>query len=88
MKSITDRMLMAGRDFDTTIHEAIGILTYEIELINNWTNSAEVVNKNIDKYPEEYLKKYIAIRTVFVNGLNDLNKSAEDFLAQPVDILA
>jgi len=88
LKNITGRMLQSGKQFDTTIHEAIDILTYEIELINNWTNSAEVVNKNIDKYPEEYLKKYISIRTIFVNGLNDLQNSAEDFLAQPVDILA
>ena len=57
-------MLKAGGKFDTTINEAISIFTYEIDLINNWTNSAEVVNKNIDKYPEEYLKKYIAIRTM------------------------
>ena len=81
-------MLMAGRDFDTTIHEAIDILTNEIELINNWNNSAEIVNKNIDKYSKEYLKKYVSIRTIFVKGLDDLNKSAEDFLAQPIDILA
>jgi len=87
LKSITGRMLDAGRVFDITIDEAIGILTDEIELINNWTNSAEVVNRNIDKYPKEYLKKYIAIRTVFINGLDDLRNSAEDFLAQPVDIL-
>merc|ERR1711987_16897 len=86
LKSITDRMLVAGRDFDTTIHEAIDILTNEIELINNWNNSAEIVNKNIDKYPKEYLKKYVSIRTIFVKGLDDLNKSAEDFLAQPIDI--
>merc|ERR1712066_537448 len=87
-KTITDRMLEAGGKFDTTINEAISIFTYEIDLINNWTNSAEVVNKNIDRYPEEYLKKYVSIRTIFVNGLDDLNKSAEDFLAQPIDILA
>merc|ERR1712072_1601945 len=60
----------------------------KLDLINNWNNSAEVVNKNIDKYPKEYLEKYISIRTIFVNGLDDLNKSAEDFLAQPIDILA
>jgi len=88
LKKITDRMLESGEQFDTTIQEAIGILTEEIELINNWTNSAEVVNRNIDKYPKEYLKKYISIRTIFVNGLDDLQKSAKDFLAQPVDILA
>jgi len=81
-------MLEAGGKFDTTINEAISIFTYEIDLINNWTTSAEVVKRNIDKYPEKYLKKYISIRTIFVNGLDDLKKSAEDFLDQPIDILA
>merc|ERR1711988_612658 len=88
LKMITDRILESGKRFDTTIKDAIGFLTDEIDLIKNWTSSAEVVNRNIEKYPEEYLKKYIAVRTIFVNGLDDLEKSAEDYLAQPVDILA
>jgi len=87
LKSITDGMLESGEKFDKTINEAIVILTDEIELINNWTNSAEVVNRNIDKYPQEYLKKYKSIRSVFVDGLDDLSAAAQDFLDQPVDIL-
>jgi len=86
-KSITERMLESGANFDTTLTEAINILTDEIDLINNWTNSAEVVNSNIEKYPQQYLKKYKTIRSVFVNGLDDLSNSAQDFLDQPVDIL-
>jgi len=86
-KMITEKMMKNGEDFDRTIKDAMFILSDEIELINNWTNSAEVVNKNIDKYPKEYLKKYISIRTIFVNGLDDLKNSAEDFLARPVEIL-
>jgi len=87
-KTITNRMLEAGRKFDTTINEAISIFTYEIDLINNWTTSAEVVNRNIDKYPEEFLKKYNVESIINVNGLDDLKKSAEDFLAQSIDFLA
>jgi len=87
LKKITDRMLESGNNFDQSIKQAIDILTGEIDLINNWANSAEVVSKNIEKYPQQYLTKYISIRTVFINGLNDLNKSAEEFLDQPVDIL-
>merc|ERR1712066_737913 len=86
--NITERMLEAGGKFDTTINEAISIFTYEIDLINKWTTRAGVVSRNIDDHKTEYLKKYISIRTIFVNGLDDLNKSAEDFLAQPIDILA
>jgi len=87
LKSITDGMLESGEKFDKTINEAIVILTDEIELINNWTNSAEVVNRNIEKYPQEYLKKYKSIRSVFVDGLDDLSAAAQDFMDQPVDIL-
>jgi len=88
LKTITGRMLESGYDFDKNINAAIEILTEEIDLINNWANSAEVVNKNIDKYPQQYLKKYKSIRTVFINGLDDLNNAAVQFLEQPVDILA
>jgi phage shock protein A len=87
-KSITERMLESGGNFDTTLTEAINILTDEIDLINNWTNSAEVVSNNIEKYPQQYLKKYKTIRTIFITGLDDLSNSAQDFLDQPVDILA
>merc|ERR1719411_1571524 len=86
-KGITDRMVESGFNFDRTLIEAIGVPTDEIDLINNWTNSAEVVNSNIEKYPQQYLKKYKTIRTVFGNGLDDLSNSAQDFLDQPVDIL-
>merc|ERR1712020_19588 len=85
--TITGRMLESGKSVDQEIMEAIDILTEEIDLIDNWANSAEVVSKNIDNYPQEYLKKYISIRTVFINGLDDLKNVAEKFLAQPVDIL-
>ena len=87
LKTITDRMLESGFNFDQTINEAIDILIEEIDLINKWANRAEVVNKNIDKYPIEYLRKYKSIRTVFINGLDNLKIVAEQFLAQPVDIL-
>jgi len=87
LKNITDRMLESGNNFDNTIKTAIDFLTDEIDLISVWTKSAKVVRKNIDKYPEEYLRKYKSVRTIFISGLDDLKKAAEDFLAQPKDIL-
>merc|ERR1712004_376609 len=83
LKTITGKMLESGYDFDKNINAAIEILTEEIDLINNWANSAEVVNKNIDKYPQQYLKKYKSIRTVFINGLDDLNNATEQFWNNP-----
>jgi len=87
LKEITYSMLSSGKYFDKTINAAIDQLTEEIELIDNWATSADVVRKNIDKYPQEFLRKYQSIRTVFRNGLDDLRGNAEKFLAQPIDIL-
>jgi len=81
-KTNTEKMMKSGDDFDKTIEDAIGILTNEIEKIESWTNSADFVN--IDEYPKEYLTKYISIRTTFVNGLDDLKNSADEFLALPL----
>merc|ERR1712061_211295 len=87
LRGITSRMMKSGEHFDKTIEDAMAILNSEIALIDNWTNSAEIVKMNIDKYPKEYLKKYESVRTAFVIGLDDLQKSAEEFLARPVEIL-
>merc|ERR1712066_700819 len=88
LKKITKRILESGECFETAIKDPIDILNVQIEQMNNWTNSPEVPNSNIDNNPEEYMKKYKAVKTIFVNGLNDLKNSAEDFLYQPIDILA
>jgi len=55
----------------------IDILYEEIDLIQNWTNSASVVSKNIDRYPAEYLEKLPSARKIFQNSLDDLKNSAE-----------
>merc|ERR1712066_806297 len=87
LKTITERMLESGNNFDQAIKVAIRILTKEIELITVWNKSAKVVSKNIDEYPAEFLKKYKSVRNIFISGLDDLNDAAENFLKQPKDIL-
>jgi len=87
LRSVTSRMMNSGEHFDKTIKDAMAILNSEIDLIDNWTNSAEIVKMNIEKYPKEYLKKYEGVRTAFIIGLDNLQKSAEEFLARPVEIL-
>ena len=87
LKEITDSMVHSGKYFDKTINAAIEQLTEEIGLIDNWANSADVVRKNIDRYPQEFLRKYKSIRTAFKNGLDDLKHNAEIFLARPNNIL-
>jgi len=86
LKTITERMLESGNDFDQAIKVAIGILTEEIELITVWNKSAKVVSKNIDEYPAEFLKKYKSVRNIFISGLDDLKNAADEFLKQPKDI--
>merc|ERR1711879_995930 len=88
LKTITERMLESGDNFDKTIKEAIEILAGEIEQISRRTERVEDVSKNIDKYPEEYLRKFQTLGTNFLNGLDDLKKVSEKFLAQPKDILS
>jgi len=87
LREISFKMEVQGTQFDKTIIKAIGILTEEIELINKWSSSAEIVSQNIDIISEEDLKMYFEIRTFFVKGLDNLQKNAEEFLAQPIDIL-
>jgi len=87
-KTITERMLESGDNFDETIKEAIKILAGEIKQISRRTERVEDVSKNIDKYPEEYLRKFQTLGTNFLNGLDDLKKVSEKFLAQPKNILS
>merc|ERR1712241_1416693 len=82
-EKLTERAKILNRD----INEAIGIMDEEIKLIDKWANSAELVRKNIDEFPEETLRLYEPFRVVFKNGLDDLKKAAENFLAQPMHIL-
>merc|ERR1712141_941985 len=87
LQAKTDKLLKGAETLNADIGAAIDIMTEEIELIDKWANSAERVSKNIDDYPEEYLRKYATIRTTFRNGLDDLRNVAEQFLAQPTNIL-
>jgi len=76
-----------GPTFGQTVDVFNGILTEEIDLISNWTQSAKVVSDNIDSYSEEILKEFKSLRTGFINGLSDLKNAADKFLAQPKDII-
>jgi len=61
--------------------ETIDNLKEEIDLVQNWANSALVVSKYIDRFPAEYLEKYQSVRNIFKTSLDDLNNSAQ--LAEP-----
>merc|ERR1711902_153187 len=63
LKEFTDSMLESGASFEETIDNAMNILNEKIAKITKSTESANVVSKNIDKYPQEFLTKYQQIRT-------------------------
>jgi len=87
LKKISDRLVESGDNFEQALNVAIEVFQNEIEIIGKWTQSAKTVNDNIDQYPVELLSMVKSIRTIFVTGLDNLKKAAEDFLAQPKYIL-
>merc|ERR1712241_271184 len=82
LKKISDRMLESGDNFEQALNVAIENFQNEIEIIGKWTQSAKIVRDNIDEYPVEILSMIKSIRTIFVTGLDNLKKAAEDFLAE------
>lgn len=73
--------------FYKSIKEANDILDDEIDMISIWNKSARVVSKNIDDYPAEILRELKSVKTIFINGLDDLKNVAEQYLSQPTDLL-
>jgi len=86
LKSKSDRILGKTRILNRDIEDAIEVITVEIDLISKWAVSAEVVSQNIVEYPEESLRKFKGIRTVFKNGLNALRIDAKNFVDQILDV--
>jgi len=82
LKVVTDAMLESGESFERTIDNAMTILEKTIAKITMSTESANVVSKNKDKYPQEFLTKYQHIRSELKTELDDLKNSAETFLAK------
>merc|ERR1711988_735666 len=87
MQRILDGLTKSGEDFNSSIRGAVAILNDEVDLLLRWKNNAEIVKKNIDRYSLKYLRKMKIIRSAFVKGLDDLENTAEEFLARPIEIL-
>ena len=79
-ETLTGDMLVSGQKIDETIKEGIAFLDEEIDVLKRWSNNVDTLSESIDTYPQEYLKKIKAIRTIFINGLNDLQTTACEFL--------
>merc|ERR1711953_100872 len=87
LKEISDKMLWSVNNFDKALNGAIKILEKEIEIIGKWTQSAKAFSATLDTSPVELLSVLKPMRTMFITGLDNLKKAAEDFLAQPKNIL-
>jgi len=74
-----DLVVSLKRDLNKTLEEAHQ--SEEIDLIQNWTNNAQVVSKKIDRFPVEYLEKFQSAKNILKKSLDDLKNSAE--LAEP-----
>ena len=81
-KIVNQKNNLRHRDkkIDETMKVGIAFLSEEIDVLNKWSNNVDTMSKNIDSYPQEYLKKIKTIRTVFFNALNDLQTTASEFL--------
>jgi len=81
LNSVTPVFLEKATALTEDIDDAIGAINTEIGLINRWEASAERVSQNIKLYPEESLKQFADVRTIFKNALVELDKNAKNFLA-------
>merc|ERR1711915_765026 len=86
LEKLTDNVLVKGKQISNTLREANAFLNSERELIIEWTNNVETVTENIDSYPEEYSRKYAEIRSIFNDGLTDLQKTAQEFMNGGVSV--
>merc|ERR1712062_848949 len=80
LESKTGRLLDKTKILNRDVEEAIIVLSKEIELINDWAISAELVKNNIDVYSAEYLAKMRRIKDIFIQGLVDLKDVAQNYL--------
>ena len=79
-EGLTAEMLRSGKEIDKTMRVAIKFINEEIEILDRWGNNVDTITTNMKKFPEEYLRKFAGIRTIFRNGLDDLQQTACDFL--------
>jgi len=84
LKSKSDRFLDITRFLKYDINVAINLINAKIWQINNWAESTDDVDENIEEYPAEYLEKYKTLKTVFRNGLYELKNVAEQFLVDRI----
>jgi len=82
LKEVTANMLESGESFEDNIDNAMNILQMKISEISMSTESANFVSENKDKFPQQFLTKYQDIRTDLINGLDNMNNSAETFLSK------
>ena len=80
LEDIGDRVKLNINDFNTEMNDAKAILIEEIRLITDWEVAAENVNNNIDSFSIEDLKAVAVFQEIFVDDVNSLKKTAEDYL--------
>ena len=69
-------------NIDDAILIATNCLSDEINVLDKWHISVDVVASNIDDFPVEYLRKFKPIKDIFIMELSELRQSAEEFLSR------
>lgn len=85
--SVSSKVTESGQNFEKTLKVLIDILGEEIEMITIWTKSAKAVSKNIDNNSEDHLRQFDSVKTIFINGLDDLENATNTFLDQQMEII-
>lgn len=66
--------------FNAEMDSAKEVLTEEIQIIEKWEAAAEKVQNNIDSFSVEDLKAFAVFQQIFVDVIEVLQKTAEDYL--------
>jgi len=85
--SVSSKVSESGKKFEKTLKVLIDILHDEIEMISIWTKSAKAVSRNIDNNSEDHLRQFDSVKTIFINGLDDLENATNTFLDQQMEII-
>jgi len=83
LQALQEQTKLAVKDLDTlddASENAIGILSTELELINNWSMAVERVEKSMAIFTPDQLKEYAAYKDKFIIGISKLRKSAGNFI--------
>lgn len=80
-----DQINSRMQSLDTSMKETIGFLEAEVTIIIEWQEDAESVQDTVSQFDAQTLS---VLKNVFIEGINDLQASAQAFLDRPDNIFS